>query len=511
MHKAGSKIWKGIRLRFFVLMILAEVYLAGLPVSAEGTVSGNNISAFGENQASGQDISGFEEIQELGNSISGPEENQGPSIPKETQETGKVPERLRVDAANLYEGMDHTYGQGYIPRTDGERVYVVLPLIGSTYEQTVTATVDLGSAKDSPFVFGNFSQTIYDQEGVYVFRFEIPLSKDRVNGSYPVTIKTDYLDTEGNTVQQNFLVYVTIADGSDPDAPEIVSVPQLFVGACEIAPNIVGAGEEFTVTLTIENIGAVQARSVLLSYGSEEEGVLPVQANNVIHLENISGGSSATASFMMKVTGDALSGDRSFFVKLDYGDLYGGNYEKNSTFLIHVTQPPEIMCDPVLAPGEVVSGETFSMPINVFNTGKSTLKNVMVTASGEGLFPYVTLFLGDIRPGQQGGGEMELYVGTRSMSNISLEDYGETSGVCTVTYTDEGGEEHHTELPFATKIVPPASAEAEDGEEQRTALQWWVSVLVVFAIISVMIAGIVVTRFSRMYVLTMRQNRQQYS
>ena len=55
-----------------------------------------------------------------------------------------------------------------------------------------------------------------------------------------------------------------------------------------------------------------------------------------------------------------------------------------------------------LLPKEIAAGETVSLPANVFNLGKSTLRNVTVTLNGAGLFPTSSVFLGDIPPGEAG-------------------------------------------------------------------------------------------------------------
>ena len=114
--------------------------------------------------------------------------------------------------------MDRTYQQGYVPRVADGRVYIILPLLGETYDGKVTVTADLGTTVDSPFVFGNYSQTATGW-GKYVFTLEIPLVSERIKGSYPVTLKADYLDVLGQQKQQSFTVHVTITDGKNPPDP----------------------------------------------------------------------------------------------------------------------------------------------------------------------------------------------------------------------------------------------------------------------------------------------------
>ena len=439
-----------------------------------------------------------------------PAETQAPvTTPEPTPEPTPVADKLIIDSWNLYDGMDRTYQQGYVPRIVNGCCYIIFPLIGETYDGKVTVTADLGATADSPFVFGNYSQTAAGW-GRYVFMFEIPLVKGRINGSYPVTLRADYLDVLGQQKQQSFTLYVTISDGKNPPDPndvpkQEVEKPELFISACEINPNTVGGDGEFSVNVKIDNIGSIRARSVRLTYGSEAEGILPYDTNNAILLDNIASGEGAEATFKMRTTKDVIAGSRAFFITLDYVDLYGGVYTATRQFLVNVTQPAEMTYDAISLPKSVTAGETFTLPANVFNIGKSPLRNVTVNLTGAGLFPTSSVFLGDIQPGQAGYGEMKVFVGMLSMTEGYTESYGKTSAVYTVTYTDDAGEAHTAEQQLSTEIKQPildgekTDAEKQAEEEQKRAMsQWWISALAAFAVIAIIVAVIVVSKFARM-------------
>ncbi|MDD5910143.1 MAG: hypothetical protein PUC54_07715 [Clostridiales bacterium] len=439
-----------------------------------------------------------------------PAETQAPvTTPEPTPEPTPVADKLIIDSWNLYDGMDRTYQQGYVPRIVNGCCYIIFPLIGETYDGKVTVTADLGATADSPFVFGNYSQTAAGW-GRYVFMLEIPLVKGRINGSYPVTLKADYLDVLGQQKQQSFTLYVTISDGKNPPDPndvpkQEVEKPELFISACEITPDTVSGDGEFSVNVKIDNIGSIRARSVRLTYGSEAEGILPYDTNNAILLDNIASGEGAEAAFKMRTTKDVIAGNRAFFITLDYVDLYGGVYTATRQFLVNVTQPAEMTYDAISLPKSVTAGETFTLPANVFNIGKSPLRNVTVNLTGAGLFPTSSVFLGDIQPGQAGYGEMKVFVGMLSMTEGYTESYGKTSAVYTVTYTDDTGETHTAEQQLSTEIQKPViegektDAEKKAEEEQKRAMsQWWISALAAFAAIAIIVAVIVVSKFARM-------------
>lgn len=430
--------------------------------------------------------------------------------PTPTPSAAPVVDQLRIDSHTLYGGMEKTYAQGYVPLVAEGRVYIVLPLVGQTYDGKVTVTADFGAASDTPFVMGNYSQTAGGQRhnygsGVYVFAMEIPLIKDRINGTYPVVLKADYLDALGKKAAQEFKLNVTITDGKHPRDPnEVAKVevekPELFISDCSVTPDVVGGDEAFTVTVTVDNIGAIRARAVRLSYGSEAAGIVPVETNSAMNLENIASGESAAASFQLRTTKDVLAGNQPFYVTLDYVDLYGGVYTSTRTFLVGVTRPAEIAYDSISVPKTVTAGETLSLPANVFNIGKSTLRNVTITVTGAGLFPVSSVFLGDIAPGKAGNGELKLFIGMLSMTEGYTESYGKTIGKYTITYTDDADEAHAIALDFSTEIKQPVIEEEKKAPEtiENPAFQWWVTILVGLAVIAIIVTGILLTRFSRL-------------
>lgn len=426
--------------------------------------------------------------------------------PEETPDPLVIVDQLIIDDKHLYENMDLTYEDGYVPLVENGFAYLTLPLLGETYDEKVTVTLNLGSPSSSPFVFGNYSKTVKLEDGVYVFAFALPLSGSRINGTYPVVLTAKYLDKSGMQTQQDFTLYVTITDVSNPPSPstggggggkQTVTAPKLYIRSCEIEPGTVGGEESFTVSVEIENIGNLQARNVLLSFGSENSEIVPAETNNVMNLNEINPGKSTAASFEMKTTKDVLAGNQSFFIRLEYIDIYGGSYSESRSFLIRITQPAEISVEPIRFPKQVTAGETVPISVAAYNTGKSTLHNVTVTITGGGLIQKSAAFFGELPPGQTGSGTIEVYVGTLDMTG-GVGDYGKTDGVCTVSYTDDDGKRQTVENKFSSEILAPKVDEGESEEEKKAASQWWISALVALAAIAITTSIIVTARFTRM-------------
>ncbi len=419
-------------------------------------------------------------------------------------------EPLTIDSENLYPGMDKTYTQGYVPTVTSGMVTIVLPLRGTTYSNEVNMVVDLGSTTDNPFQYGNYSQTVQGTGNVYVFTLEIPLSSDRYNGSYPVVLKTDYLDASGDYAEQEFTVYVTITDGqtqstatnqssSSSSYVPSADAPELFIEDCTITPSTVGGNETFTVHVVVKNIGNKTAYASKLLYGCEDADILPVDSNPAILLETIKKEKTAEAEFTMKTDRNALAGNREFYITLSFSARTGGTFEITRNYIITVTQPAEMTFDPVSLPVEIEAGETVTLPANVFNTGRSILRNVTISLEGAGLFPSSSVFLGDIEPGEGKTGEMKVFIGMLSMTEGYTENYGNTTGTYKVSYEDGAGETHEETTEVKTEIKQPviSASPTPDPTLQQAQSQWWITALVGFAIIAIIVALAVVTKITR--------------
>lgn len=136
---------------------------------------------------------------------------------------------LCIDNQNVYEGMESAYNKGYQPVCENGKVTLVLPLMcsGKMKQDKITASVDLGDTKDSPFVFRNYEKDFLckpeyingteETKEIYLVSFTFDLSGSRINGIYPVIINASGEDENGNKIQKAFKNYVTITDGIDKE------------------------------------------------------------------------------------------------------------------------------------------------------------------------------------------------------------------------------------------------------------------------------------------------------
>lgn len=63
--------------------------------------------------------------------------------PEETPEPLVIVDQLIIDDKHLYENMDLTYEQGYVPVVKNGYAYLTLPLLGEIYDESIFAALPL--------------------------------------------------------------------------------------------------------------------------------------------------------------------------------------------------------------------------------------------------------------------------------------------------------------------------------------------------------------------------------
>lgn len=132
---------------------------------------------------------------------------------------------LMIDNINCYENMEKTYSEGYVPKVEGDTVYLIVPIVSSRKlkDDSLQVSLDLGDVKSMPFVCKNYVRTVSLREvkvnegnemvECYLVSFALELKQARYNGSYPVIVTAKGNDESGKAVEQDFTFYVTITDG----------------------------------------------------------------------------------------------------------------------------------------------------------------------------------------------------------------------------------------------------------------------------------------------------------
>ncbi|MEA4913712.1 MAG: CARDB domain-containing protein [Christensenella sp.] len=432
---------------------------------------------------------------------------------------------LGIDDANLYDGMTRTYSQGYSPTVANGVATIVLPLVttGSISGSTIVATPNLGTVGSAPFVFGNYqktvalgTQSVNNGTGTatcYYVRFDLTLTSDRKNGSYPVVIEIEGTDLSGNMIEQNFTTYVTITDGKVDATPTddsgsssgggsgvSASKPVLIVTACSVAPDTLESGDTMHVDLTVKNVGRRTAHNIRVNVTSDDPNIALVDEFSAPYLRGLASSKEAEFSFAMQVMPMALGGMHTMTIAIAYENTNNVAFTETAAFRVTVNQPILFSHDKVELPKNITSGESFSLPVNAYNTGLTSIYNVKCSLEVPGLIA-ASAYLGNLEPQKSSDKTMSVFATTIGSS----AKYGTTYGACVFTYEDAKGEQYQESVEVKIEILEPVKETDEEKEkaeeeakEQKSLSQWWISLLFGLAIIAVLTSIIIIARFSRM-------------
>ncbi len=441
----------------------------------------------------------------------------GPTPSPTPRPGGASATELVIDTAFIYPGMTKSYADGYMPTVSRSQAVFVLPLLGDAMGDMVRVTPEISTS--GPFVYGNYqfdlkksTQTAADSAGnqmsrqVFLISLALDLAKNRYNGTYPVVFRVSYTDVNGQSAEQSFTLQVTITNGRNHSSgggysgPSAVKKPVLVLEESEVSSPVIAGGEAFTLTLQVKNVGDLEAKNVRILAAAQGQGIYRSDSLAPLFLTLLGTGESASLSFPFASDKTVFAGRHDLAVTLSYEDKYGNAYGDSVPLQINVTQEPSIGFDEMKLPETLTSGDTFTQPVCVYNTGYAPVYNVRCTLRMDGLIA-ASAFLGTLEPQQSADKAVSVFVTTLA----GKEKYGAAYGELIVAYEDMAGREHTEYQSLRTTIQAPAvqtdeekAKQEKEQKEQQTLSQWWVSLLVAIAFILVVLSIIVIARFSRM-------------
>lgn len=254
------------------------------------------------------------------------------------------------------------------------------------------------------------------------------------------------------------------------------------------------------LTLTLQNVGNRDASNLHLTAQSQDSGVELTSDLNGVFLKDLAMEETVEGSFTFAVNPRTMAGVHYMTVQAVYEDKYGGSYNDVWQFRVEVKQHVSLGMDEIKLPETIVSGESFTELLYVYNYSQAPAYEVRATLSVDGLV-CASAYLGTIEA--QGSAEKEMSIFATTLSGA--QRYGESYGMLELVYQDESGEVFLLTQNLDITIEEPKPITDEEKEkqeqeqkEQQTLSQWWVSLLIAIAAILVLVALIVIAKFSRM-------------
>ncbi|MBR5642132.1 MAG: hypothetical protein IKW92_08400 [Firmicutes bacterium] len=341
--------------------------------------------------------------------------------------------------------------------------------------------------------------------GTSVIKFDSIKPGEKVNGSVTFrTVKdTDVTQTtlgvdmnyyyEPDHLQQQSSYPISLSIEKKPEEEEEkknngVVNPILMVTNYDIGGYYVMAGKDFPLSLTITNTSGKTLRNIKVTVQDSTGALLPSEGSNSFFVNSIAAGGSISRLMPMTVNNDAVAGNSTIAVNMSYEDLDGGTHTSSDTITVPVTQEDRLVIDDILDPGWLMAGEQGYAQIKYYNMGKTTLRNLRVSVSGD--------FTVD--------GDSSQYVGNMADGrsdyfsfNFFPNGEGEMHGKAVFTFENSMGKEQTIEKEFVFNIQP--APEWEDPgdmpiEPVKQPMPLWKKIAIGVAAAGAAVAGIALSK-----------------
>ena len=229
---------------------------------------------------------------------------------------------------------------------------------------------------------------------------------------------------EGDIVVQTIITYEDAYGGAYTEEGKYrirITQPKVEIVSC-VYNEVVSGGDDFTATLTIQNTGTRDAKNVVVRYTSEDEAIRKKGIQDSVTIGELRKGESTTVTFDLHALPSASEGRHAMDFLCTYADTVStGTYSDSTHYELTIYQKASIGYDEIKLPESITSGETFVLPICVFNTGFSPLYNVRGVLSVDGLI-CSSAYLGNIKPQDSVVKDLSIFVTTLSGGS----KYGDT-------------------------------------------------------------------------------------
>lgn len=414
----------------------------------------------------------------------------------------------------------------------GQTVNVVLPIINLGTEElrdlTITPVVTNDATK-WPF---EPDQTGYTQTEPYIpayvndeqafnnrreFTYTFTVRKDVMTGFYPLVFDVSF--TRGGVRVEKatqLTVYVQTTGkpesgfiGGNGNETTLVSKSRIIVTGYETNPEKVYSGDNFDLTIHVQNTDKDTAVSNVLFEMSSEDTItsgtsaetiipfLPTSGANSVYVDYI--GPGATSDINIEMTAKAGLSQKSYVLALKMTYDAGVKFDNESTANISIPVYQESKFDmstPEVAPSNINVGGQSNVMFSIYNTGKTTLYNVQVIFEADSIENNMA-YVGNLNSGTTGNVDIMLTGNGQTMDDGTIR--------MIISYEDEAGNATQVEKTctlMVSEVMDDFGAgmrepELEEEPEDHSALMRGLIIAGVSILLIALIVCIVVFRRKR--------------
>lgn len=398
----------------------------------------------------------------------------------QTQQPQTSPEPGKATAAFRLSSFD---ANGLIVPTaagkNGGKVQVRLPLLcvdGPV--SNIKAVPKLSTSLDEfPFAIEQVDYTIgyngmISVNQIIEFQFNLRFA-DKVTAGvkkvdFTITYDRGWASATGDSSEScDISLYVNVtrgyeAAGSEPGGETTAALPKIVVDSYSFSSDKIYAGEDFDLTFTVRNTSnEEETKSILVTVtNNAETGKLtPASGSNTLYIDKLGKGESKTMTMSIATAPDTEA--KAYEIKLEF-DYEGtktrpatlSNGQSSASIPVTIMQKIRLKIEDPTIDGEPMEGESVPVYFSMYNMGRSSIYNCMVTVEGDGLSMEESFFQGTVAAGSTMRADFSLITATP----------GQIDGEIVITYEDSLEEKMEERLPLSLYVSEAYNPDMYPGE-----------------------------------------------
>lgn len=350
---------------------------------------------------------------------------------------------------------------------NGGKVQVRLPLLcvdGPV--SNIKAVPKLSTSLDEfPFAIEQVDYTIgyngmIGVNQIIEFQFNLRFA-DKVTAGvkkvdFTITYDRGWASATGDSSEScDISLYVNVtrgyeAAGSEPGGETTAALPKIVVDSYSFSSDKIYAGEDFDLTFTVRNTSnEEETKSILVTVtNNAETGKLtPASGSNTLYIDKLGKGESKTMTMSIATAPDTEA--KAYEIKLEF-DYEGtktrpatlSNGQSSASIPVTIMQKIRLKIEDPTIDGEPMEGESVPVYFSMYNMGRSSIYNCMVTVEGDGLSMEESFFQGTVAAGSTMRADFSLITATP----------GQIDGEIVITYEDSLEEKMEERLPLSLYV-----------------------------------------------------------
>jgi len=285
--------------------------------------------------------------------------------------------------------------------------------------------------------------TLYPDE-TCTFQYELYIGENTPKDVHYIPVTVMWYVVEGGTVliQEDLNFGIEVVESPEDVKIDIANIT---------TPEHIEAGDNFTITIELKNVGEVKVSSIradlplyppFASIGSDTEVFIP----------SLNPGETAEIEYDLQVDKQAVSKLYNFNFTLQYRDQNNKLISKNSGFGINLEgAPPLYIQDIIIEPTVLGPGTEGLFMIQLVNAGTNPVENIKVMVyGGDEILSQTHNFIGQIDPSASETTSFGVYVDPEAKT-------GKYGLDIRVTYETIGGGTHTLSNVYVITVTPPSS------------------------------------------------------